>query len=371
MRKLIIMGTRGVPAQHGGFETFAEYLALYLVGRDWDVTVYCQEDGDGLTIRTDEWRGVKRVIISVKQKGALGTIIFDWKSIWHLLKNKSNLVLTLGYNTATFCALYRLKNIRNLINMDGIEWKRDKWNFYERAWFLFNERFGCVIGDHLIADHPEIKKHLETLVSPSKITMIPYGASEILNADASLLQRIGVASGRYALVIARPEPENSVLDIVKAFSRKFRGYKLVMLGRYEPSQNVFHKVVLDAASEEVIFPGAIYDREVVEAVRFHARIYIHGHRVGGTNPSLVEALGAGSAVLAHDNHFNRWVAGSDARYFKNEGECADLLEALWNDDQAIASMRIASRNRFHEAFTWAEILAQYETLLDRWTMKPV
>lgn len=369
MTKLAIMGIRGIPAKHGGFETFAEYLALYLVGRGWDVTVYCQEDGDGDEIRRDEWRGVKRVTIPVKQDGALGTIIFDWKSIRHLLKTDAKLVLTLGYNTATFCAPYRLKGIRNLINMDGIEWKRDKWRFYERGWLWFNERFGCLIGDHLVADHPEIKNHLATRVSRDKITMIPYGAPEVLEADASLLPSIGVEPGRYAVVIARPEPENSVLDIVRAFSRKPRGYKLVMLGRYEPEQNAFHKSVLDAASEEVIFPGAIYDRAVVEALRFHARFYIHGHRVGGTNPSLVEALGAGSAVLAHDNQFNRWVAGNGACFFKDEDQCADLLETLWTDDQAIASMRIASKKRFLEEFTWTDILGQYEALLLRWTAK--
>ncbi|MDP3842559.1 MAG: DUF1972 domain-containing protein, partial [Oxalobacteraceae bacterium] len=115
--------------------------------------------------------------------------------------------------------------------MDGIEWKRDKWRFYERGWLWFNERFGCLIGDHLVADHPEIKNHLATRVSRDKITMIPYGAPEILEADASLLHSIGVAPGRYAVVIARPEPENSVLDIVRAFSRKRQGCKLVMLGR--------------------------------------------------------------------------------------------------------------------------------------------
>jgi glycosyltransferase involved in cell wall biosynthesis len=369
MKKLAIMGIRGIPAKHGGFETFAEFLALYLVDRGWDVTVYCHEDGDTDEIRYDDWQGVKRITMTVKQGGALGTMVFDWKSIRHLLKTDIKLVLTLGYNTATFCTPYRFKGITNLINMDGIEWKRDKWRPYERAWLWLNERYGCLIGNHLVADHPDIKKHLATRVSNDKITMIPYGAPEVLTADATLLQGLNVKPGRYAVVIARPEPENSVLDIVKAFSRKQRGYKLVMLGKYEPEQSAFHKSVLDAASDEVLFPGAIYDRNIVEALRFHARFYIHGHRVGGTNPSLVEALGAGSAVLAHDNDFNRWVAGSGAHYFKNENQCAEMLETLWNDDQAIASMQIASRARFNEALTWPDILAQYESLLLRWNAK--
>jgi len=207
-------------------------------------------------------------------------------------------VLTLGYNTAVFCLAYRLKGIANLINMDGIEWRRQKWSTLERVWLYFNERAGCWLGNHLIADHPEIKAHLATRVANSKITMIPYGADRIDNADSGVLAQYGLQPGGYAMVIARPEPENSILEIVAAFSRKPRGMRLVVLGRYD-LEMPYHKQVMDAASAEVMFPGAIYDKATVSALRFHSALYAHGHQVGGTNPSLVEAMGAGSAVLAH------------------------------------------------------------------------
>ena len=168
---LCILGTRGIPAQHGGFETFAEFLALYLVKQEWDVTVYCQED-DGDSVWEDEWRGVHLVHIPVKQGGALGTIVFDWKSTLHASRQKG-LILTLGYNTAAFGLLYRLKGITNLFNMDGLEWQRDKWSSLERAWLYMNERMGCWLGNHLVADNPEIKNHLVTRVKPEKVTMIP------------------------------------------------------------------------------------------------------------------------------------------------------------------------------------------------------
>ena len=363
--KLAILGTRGIPAQHGGFETFAEALALYLVARGWEVTVYCQEDGIG-SVRQDEWRGVRRVILPVKQEGALGTIIFDWRSIWHLLTTDQKLVLTLGYNTATFCTPYRFYGVRNLINMDGIEWRRQKWSLPERAWFWLNEHFGCWLGNHLIADHPEIANHLATRVSRNKISVIPYGAQEILSADDTLFATFGIEQNRFATVIARPEPENSILEIVRAFSQKRRNLKLVMLGHYEPEKNPYHAKVLAAASDEVIFLGAIYDKRIVESLRFYSRLYIHGHQVGGTNPSLVEAMGAGSAVLAHDNRFNRWVAGDGAAFFANENGCAKKLSEFLDDDLAIERMRLSSRARFKKLFTWVNVLGQYEHLLSEW-----
>ena len=363
MNKIAILGTRGVPAQHGGFETFAEYLSLYLVSKGWDVTVYCQEDSASSEIKDDIWFGVKRVFIPVSRSGAGGTIEFDWKSVFHVIRSKHRLVLTLGYNTAAFCLPYRLFGVDNVINMDGIEWMRDKWQPHERAWLWLNERIGCMVGNHLVADHPQIQTHLETRVSNRKITMIPYGARPVESADVGLLDRYGLQAGRFVSVIARPEPENSVLEVVQAFSRKKRGVKLVMLGNYSAEKNAFHRSVLDAASDEVLFPGAIYEKAVVDAIRVYSRVYVHGHRVGGTNPSLIEALGARSAVLAHDNRFNRWVVGDGARYFSDVDSCETQLEFLLKEDGAILTMKDASWERFCENFTWDIVLRQYEELL--------
>lgn len=362
-KSVAILGTRGVPAQHGGFETFAEYLSLYLAERGWAVTVYCQKDSATGEVTEDAWCGVRRVFITTSRKGAVGTIEFDWKSVLHVVKGEHPLVLTLGYNTAVFCTLYKPKPINNIINMDGIEWRRDKWKAHERAWLWLNERLGCMLGNHLVADHPQIKNHLETRVSASKVTMIPYGARPVESADVSWLERYGVEAGRYFCVIARPERENSVLEIVEAFSRKQRGFKLLMLGKYDGAANKFHAQVLAKASDEVIFPGAIYDKSVVDAIRFYCLAYIHGHRVGGTNPSLVEALGAKSAVVAHDNEFNRWVAGDGAVYFSSVDTCERVLESVMTDAVVVAKLREASWRRFNAEFTWPHILAQYEALL--------
>ncbi len=359
--KLQILGTRGIPAQHGGFETFAEHFALYLVEKGWEVIVYCQEEGSG-AVYEDVWRGVKRIHIPVATEGAKGTVVFDWKSTWYAAKNNIP-VLTLGYNTAIFCLLYRLKGIRNVINMDGIEWRRGKWSPLERVWLYLNEKLGAWLGNHLIADHPEIKKHLSNFVSEKKVTVIPYSADIIDSAETDFLDRLGLQKNKYAIIIARPEPENSILEIVKAFSLKKRNARLVVLGEYSPENKKYHKQVMESASDEVLFIGAVYDKEIVQALRFYSRLYIHGHTVGGTNPSLVEALGAKSAVLAHDNKFNRWVAGETARYFSNEFECASELELLFTDDTLIQKMKDGSLEQIKQKFTWENVHSSYENLL--------
>ncbi len=335
-RVLRILGVRGVPAAHGGFETFAEHLALHLVKKGWRVVVYCQEVGSGPTFE-DTWQGVERVRIPTALSGPKGTVMFDWKATAHAARHR-DLCLTLGYNTAVFCARLRAQGIPNLINMDGIEWKRAKWGPLAKTWFWINERAGCWLGDHLVADHPQIKAHLQTRVVASKITTIPYGAEPVTEAPVEPVQALGFAPGKFLTVVARAEPENSVLEVVQGFSAKPRGYLLAVLGSYE-NHNDYHRAIRAAASHEVRFVGAIYEKPVVQALRFHSAAYVHGHQVGGTNPSLVEALGAGNPVFAHDNRFNRWVAGDAAAYFTTAKSLSDQMDKVLSGAERLNRMQ--------------------------------
>lgn len=360
---LRILGTRGVPARHGGFETFAEQLARHLVRRGWRVVVYCQEDGAG-PVQLDEWEGIERVRIPVDRPGAAGTVVFDWRATRHAARHP-DLCLTLGYNTAVFGALLRRRGVPNVTNMDGIEWQRAKWGPLAKAWFRLNELAGCWLSDHLVADHPQIEAHLRRWAAADRITMIPYGAERVVAPPTDALAPWGLVPGRYLTVVARPEPENSLLEIVSGFSARPRGVRLVVLGRYEDG-NAYHAAVRAAAGPEVDFVGAIYEPPRVQALRFHAAAYVHGHQVGGTNPSLVEALGAGNAVLAHDNRFNRWVCGEGALYFDGATGFSEALERLLGDDALRATLARRNADRFAAAFTWEKVLGAYEQLLLQW-----
>lgn len=315
-------------------------------------------------MKEDDWQGIHRVHIPATLPNALGTIQFDWNCIWHALRH-DGLILTLGYNTAAFTFPFRLAGRPQIMNMDGIEWSRQKWSWGQKVWLYINEFLGARIANHLIADHPEIARHLSRHIAHQKISTITYGAEAITEASDEPLRKFGVLPQGYFLVIGRPEPENSILEIVQAFSAKERGKYLVVLGKYS-DRNKYHRAVLGSASKEVLFPGAIYESNIVRALRFHACAYIHGHQVGGTNPSLVESLAAGSAIIAHDNRFNRWVAGNSAIYFSN---CENLIRILDSmETHEWEQMRAASRIRHAEMFTLAKCLTEYEHLLSKWAI---
>lgn len=356
-----ILGTHGVPAGYGGFETAAENVARYLVEHGWRVIVYCQTDHGGPTFE-DEWEGIERVNISVPDKGWLGTSKFDWLSIRHAVKH-GDLCLTFGYNTALFNIRQRLKRIPNVINMDGIEWSRSRWGKSRQAILYVNERIGCWVGDELIADHPELNTYLRTRAPARKITTITYGAHPVTKASSAPLEALGLQPGAYFNLIARPIPENSILEIVQGFSSKARNAKLVLLGNYDYAADSYHRDVIDAASDEVVFPGAIYDPASVQSIRYHSAGYLHGHTVGGTNPSLVEALAAGNPVLAHDNKYNRWVAGEAALYFETAEDVSAAVERLLTEPDLGQQLSKSAIARYEEEFTWDKVAGEYEALL--------
>jgi glycosyltransferase involved in cell wall biosynthesis len=359
--RVAILGIRGIPASHGGFETFAERLALHLCSQGWEVTVYCQGASSN-RIETSTWQGVHLVHIPVRLNGIAGTIEFDIKSTADAIK-KHNRILTLGYNTGFLSVWMRIRNRTNFINMDGLEWKRAKYSFGAKAYLWVNERLAAAAGNCLIADHPAIADHLATRVPRSKIHTIPYGSDAVLSADSALLSKLGLQAEGFISIIARPEPENSVLEIVSAFSAKRRGLKLAVLGKYSRA-SAYQAKILDSASDEVVFTGAIYDQPIVRAIRFYSLAYAHGHQVGGTNPSLVEALGAGNAVIAHDNRFNRWVAGDSAAYFSDASSCQDCISSVLSDRERRERMKLAARERWNTHFTWDSVLDSYRTLLE-------
>jgi glycosyltransferase involved in cell wall biosynthesis len=169
----------------------------------------------------------------------------------------------------------------------------------------------------------------------------------------------------YYLVIARAEPENSILEIVRAFASHRVGSPLVVLGNYLPERSQYQRQVLDAAGSKVHFVGAIYDRETVRALRFHSKAYIHGHRVGGTNPSLVESLAAGNAIIAHDNQFTRWVAGAGAKFFRGTEDLESILDSLEKHPLQLVEMEKSSRFRHQAEFVKERALSAYEELLLR------
>lgn len=358
--KIFILGTRGVPAAHGGFETFAERLGLFLVSRGWEVAIYCQRDVKKVERRLseDRWSGIERINVEIGTNGPKATLFFDWICVRDAA-TKSGICLVLGYNGAAFLPLLRLYGRKIITNMDGLEWRRPKWSLPVRRWFYVNEWIAAKTSHRLVADHPEIAKHLATRRTQDAIAMIPYGADPVTTAPEAPVQALGLSPDRYLLSVSRIEPDNNILVLVEAFSRVRRGVPLVVVG-FVDQQTHYGRAVLAAASDEVVFPGPIYDNPQVQALRFHARAYLHGHTVGGTNPSLVEALWAGNAVIAHDNAFNRWTADGAGLFFRDVDECADRIETVIDRPELLARLRSSARAQAAKRFNSADVFSAYE-----------
>ena len=358
-----ILGTHGVPAAYGGFETAAENVGLFLRDNGWNVVVYCQIPGTG-DIETDEWRGLTRVKIHEPREGWRGTVSFDRRSIRHAMREHrpGDVWLTFGYNTGVFNILPRLRRVPNVINMDGMEWTRKRWGIAKQGILLANERIAGWVGNVLIADHPVIASYLRRHFGRRRVQTITYGAHEVVAASVTPVEELGLVPGNYGIVVCRPIPENSVLEIVQAWSSHSRGMPLVVVGPFG-NDDPYHVAVKAAASREVLFPGAIFEPERIQALRFHAAVYLHGHTVGGTNPSLVEAMAAGNPVVAHDNPYNTWVAGPANAYFSGAADLAETLDGVLGDAVRRRAMGVASRARFHDEFTWDKIGDEYERAL--------
>jgi glycosyltransferase involved in cell wall biosynthesis len=359
-RSILIFGTRGIPAGHGGFETFAEHLALFLVKRGWKVIVYCQHEVPVVTQRvtSDQWNDIERRHVSVASTGPRATLEFDW----HCIRDATNhdgACLILGYNSAILLAYLRLRGRKIMTNMDGMEWRRSKWSLPARAWLWTNEWLAAWMSHRLIADHPLIADHIATRRRRDAITTIPYGGNEILSAPEEAIRALNLQPGQYLISIARIEPENNILTIVEAFSRQRRNSRLVILGVLNDAIP-YHRKIRAAASDEVLFAGAIFDKQILASLRFHALAYLHGHTVGGTNPSLVEALWAGNPVIAHDNPFNRWTAGDAGLFFSDGDECERLIVRALSDETFVEHARQTARRQAASYFNWNDILEAYE-----------
>jgi glycosyltransferase involved in cell wall biosynthesis len=358
-----VLGTHGVPAAYGGFETAAQHIGLHLAHKGWRVIVYCQVPGTG-PVQVDRWRNLERVLVPEPRRGWLGTASFDLTCVRHVLAtaDRDDVCLTFGYNTGVFSIAQRLRSIPNVINMDGMEWTRRRWGPSRQAILLANERAAGALGTLLIADHPQIARYLRRHFGSRRVRTIAYGAHPMHGAAKEPLQERGLVAGQFATMICRPIPENSCLEIVQAWSARRRPIPLVVLGAFD-SSNPYHAKVLGSASRDVRFLGAIYEDDVVASLRYHSRAYLHGHTVGGTNPSLVEAMAAGNAVIAQNNVYNRFVAGVGNRYFDGAEDLAELLDLLLEDTESLSAMGEFSRRRHGDHYTWDRIGDQYEEAL--------
>lgn len=360
--KIAILGARGVPACYGGFETFAEKIGIELHNRGIDVTVFCESKGSQLPTA---WQGVNLRYVPAPALGSLQTILYDLRCLWAARKG-FDVVYMLGYGAAPFCVIPRFWGAEVWINPDGLEWARAKWGVVAKNYFRLMEWFTVRVADRVIADAEAIAVSLAGRHGRSpKYTVIPYGADVLDSPPPSqLLFEWGITPGHYYLVVCRLEPENHVLELIEGFEESDSALPLVILGDVE-DPSAYVRALLARQSERIRFIGTVFDKEKLTALRFHATAYLHGHSVGGTNPSLLEAMACSNLVIAHDNPFNREVLGGSGFFFHTAAELRAQINAIDNGAVKINELRASAAKRISEHYRWDQIADAYLELLRR------
>lgn len=357
--RIAILGTRGIPARYGGFETFAEELAVRLVQRGHEVTVYCEK---GASCSADaNYKGVRLEYISAPPLGPLDVVWFDICCMAKATRHYDLLYL-LGYGAGSFTWMPRLLGKPVWINMDGLEWKRSKWPWYARLYLRLNEWCAAKFASLMIADAEGIKRYLkESYGESSAVAMIPYGAELIsVPPDPSYLTQMGVSPGSYYLVVCRLEPENHVREIIEGFNLAATRRELIVVGDID-TDTPYVRDLKRSAGSKVRFIGTCYEKPMLKALRYYAFAYFHGHSVGGTNPSLLEAMGCANVVIAHDNPFNREVAAECARYFASPVEITEIINSLESGTD-LGKMHAVAQERIRTIYSWERITDLYEEL---------
>lgn len=360
--KLAILGSRGIPASYGGFETFAEELSTRLVQKyGVEVAVYCEEAGKNYQ---NEFQEVKLVHLKAPQCGPLSTLAFDLRCLWHA-RRRFDIVYMLGYGAALFFSIPGFYGQKIWVNMDGIEWARSKWSWLGKSWLKVMEGLALRYADRIIADAEAIRQHLirrHRRMPPCSV--IPYGAPLIEEPPSEeLLAEWNICPYEYFLIVCRLEPENHVLEILEGFSQTEGDYPMIVVGNIRESSN-YVKNLLSLRERRIRFIGTVYEQRKLQALRYYTRAYFHGHSVGGTNPSLLEALGCGNIIVAHDNYFNREVAGGIAFYFRNPRDITKIIRHLdLIPEQDLRSMKQQARNIIKEKYNWEDVTELYFNLI--------
>ncbi len=362
--RVALLGTRGVPAAYGGFETLAEELGARLAGRGHDVTVYARR-GAVLEERA-AWRGMRVVFTPTLRHKYLDTVVHGVTSGLHAATEAYDAVLVCNGANALACRLPRLlgSGTRILLNVDGLERNRRKWNRLGKLVYALSERLSCVLPDVVVTDAEEIRRYYRTRYGKES-AFVPYGSDLPAPRDLSVLGRLGLEPERYVLYVSRFEPENNPDAVVRAWRSVPGDARLVLVGSAPYAEGFIARLREEAAGDpRVILPGAIYG-EGYRALLANAAAYVHATEVGGTHPALVEAMGYGRPVLVHDTPENREVAGSAALFWdaREPATLARQLSALLPDAPRREALGAAARRRAAARYRWDDVAAAYEALL--------
>jgi len=349
--KIGILGTRGIPNHYGGFEQWAEQLSQGLVERGCGVVVY---NSHFHPYKKPEYNGVELIRKwDPKQIGLASQFIYDFLCVLDARRQKFDTIIQLGYTTSSVWAWLLPQKTKIIYNMDGMEWKREKYKGLLKSFLKYAEKLAVKHSDIIIADSKPIKQYLDSKYG-IKSEYIAYPASVILEPEISILKKFKLKAKKYLLLIARFQPDNNFEAIIKGVINSGFYFPLIIIG---DNQNKFGRYIVEKYSDRrIVFVGKIYDKVLLDGLRYYSALYFHGHSAGGTNPSLLEAMAASCIICAHNNEYNKAVTGKDAFYFKSESEISNLLNKpeQWDSNKMWITNNIAKLQRDYNLDVLAE-----------------
>jgi glycosyltransferase involved in cell wall biosynthesis len=357
--RIAILGTRGIPNYYGGFEHISEYVSEGLVKRGHSVTVY---NSHNHPYKDNNWNGVEIVHCYDPEYlvGAAGQFVYDFNCVLDARKRNFDVVLIMGYTSSSVWGkLYPAKSAI-ITNMDGLEWKRSKYSKKVQEFLKYAEKLAVKYSQFYISDSLVIKSYLgEKYNINSKY--IPYGADLFSEEEREQVDNSDALKEDYFLLMARMEPENNIETILEGFSNSSSHRKFKVLGN---TGNRFGKFITHKFKndERIEFKGTIFDTGKVRALQNNSYLYFHGHSVGGTNPSLLEAMASEALIAAHNNPFNKSVLHTDAFYFSNANEVRNIVETV----QRKETEKVMVSNNLYKIkyqFNWKKIIDQYEEFI--------
>lgn len=355
-----MVGTRGAPARYGGFETAVEEIGTRLAARGHDVRVYCRRGNGGDDGDLDAYAGMALVHLPALRRRSLETLSHTALSTAHLLARRTDVAFVFNAANAPFLPALRARGIPVATHVDGLEWRRAKWSGTGRRYYRWAEQVAVRWSDALVADAQGIADYYRDEFD-AETRLIAYGAPRV-EPNLARLADVGLTVDGFHLVVARFEPENHVELAVEGYVRSGARRPLVVVGSAPYDDTYTRRVTAAAAGDpRVRFLGGVWDTELLDALYAGATTYVHGHSVGGTNPSLLRAIGAGTATVAFDVVFNREVLRDAGRYFRDAATLAALLEDAEADASDVAARGRALAERARD-YDWDDVASRYEDL---------
>jgi len=354
-----ILGTRGIPNHYGGFEHISEYVSAGLVKRGHAVTVY---NSHNHPYTASEWNGVtiKHCYDPEYLIGTAGQFVYDMNCLLDARKQNFDVVLLMGYTSSSVWGKIYPKNSTIITNMDGLEWKRTKYSKRVQQFLKYAEKLAVKYSHYYISDSMVIRSYLAEKYAINS-QYIPYGADVFTEVEREQLDHAEALNEDYFLLMARMEPENNIEAILEGFNSSNSKRKFKVLG---DTGNRFGKYITNRFNNDdrIQFKGSIFDNTKVRALQNNSYLYFHGHSVGGTNPSLLEAMASEALIAAHDNPFNKSVLSGDAFYFSNAAGVKDLVENVQRKDME----KLMVSNNLHKIqyqFNWEKVIDGYESFI--------